>query len=224
MTYDEAKHILLLHGPGTEDANGQPLFAEDGFVCSLRPYQGLVEKNFHLVMEALFTIAETSHRSREVDRQLMHALWMICSTARDWGLHPQGMLQRNRLMSQADTKRLERWVDAIETTVLAFLGGHPPHYHLQRYAEYVTEVGWWDNIDFFIPLLERAISDTELIEPEIPVKALGRLGAKAQSALPALYQALARRYTYYSPEEQCTEEVRGVIKQAITSIENTAPK
>src|SRR4051812_37093723 len=151
MTYDEAKLLLLMHGPGTSGPDGEPLIAERGFVHSLRPYEGrLVEKNFHLVMEALFTVGETLYRSQQVDRELVHAIWALCNTARGYGLHPQGMLQRNKLISQADTKRFERWIDAIETPPLPVLGGHPPHSRLSRYAEYVTEVGWWDNIDFFI--------------------------------------------------------------------------
>jgi hypothetical protein len=69
------------------------------------------------------------------------------------------MLQRNKLLKPTDTKRLEQWIDAIDNVALNMLAGHPPHYRLSRYAEYVTQVGWWDNIGFFIPLLERAISD-----------------------------------------------------------------
>jgi hypothetical protein len=62
------------------------------------------------------------------------------------------------------------------------------------------------------------------MEPEIEVNALGALGVKARSALPTLYQALERRYTYYSPEERCTEEVREVIQRAIANIERASPK
>jgi hypothetical protein len=220
MTFDDAKLLILMHGPGTSGPAGEPLIAERGFVHSLRPYEGsLIEKNFHLVMEALFTVGETLCCCEQVDRELVHALWMICSTARRYGLHSQGMLQRNKLISQADTKRLERWVDTIETTSLRMLAGSRPYCQVYHYAEYVTEVGWLDNIDFFIPLIDRAISDHELIEPEIPVKALGKLGSKARSALPALARALSRRYTYYSPEDRCTEEVHGVIRAAIQQIE-----
>ena len=215
MTYDEAKLLLLTHGPGTSGPDGEPLIAERGFVHSLRPYEGsLVEQNFHLVMEALCTVGETLYRAPQVDRELVYAIWVICDTARGYGLHPQGMLQRNKLISQADTRRLERWIDAIETTALTVLGGGPPHSRLSRYAEYVTEVGWWDNIDFFIPLLERAIADPENLEPQIEIQALGKLGVRARPALPTLYQALARRYPYYS-----AEEVHAVIRTTIQQIE-----
>src|SRR5687768_8570129 len=101
MTYDEARLLLLMHGSGTYDADGQPLVAEDGFLGSLRPYRGLVEKNFHLVMEALFTVGEILHRSPQVERELVHSMWTMCSLARCWGLHPEGMLQRNKLITAA---------------------------------------------------------------------------------------------------------------------------
>ena len=41
MEYAEARRLLLLHGPGTYDADGRPLVLEDGFLGSLRPYSGL---------------------------------------------------------------------------------------------------------------------------------------------------------------------------------------
>ena len=215
MTYDEAKHRLLLHGPGATDGAGELVWAKDGFVCSLRPYEGLIEKNFHLVMEALFTVAERIHRTAEVDRELIHAVWMICATARVWGLHPDW----NKLIAQDDALRLERWIDTIENLAIGFLGGHPPHYYVHKYAEYVTEVGWWDNFDYFVPLLQRAISDPHLSVIKTNVQALGKLGGRARASLPTLYQALALQYTYYFPIDRCTEEMHAVIRAAIQQIE-----
>jgi hypothetical protein len=219
VTYEEARLLLLMHGSGTSDAEGQPLFAEDGFVCSLRPYRGLIEKNFHLVMEALFTVAETLHRSSHIERQLAHSLWSMCLLAKDWGLDPAGMLQRNKLISLADTKRLRMWVEAIESGALGLLVGLHPCYQIERYAQYIIDVGWWDNIDFFIGLMQRALADPEWPDPSVIVQALGKLGHRSAPLLPMLYTALEKRYSWYSPEDRCTEEVRSVIRQAIQSIE-----
>ena len=63
MTYEEARLLLLMHGSGTVDAAGRPMEVEDGFLGSLRPYRGSIEKNFHLGMEALLTVGETLYRS-----------------------------------------------------------------------------------------------------------------------------------------------------------------
>lgn len=219
MDYEEAILQLLLHGSGTHDPAGQPLFLEDGFLSSLRPYSGLHEKNFHLVMEALLRVGEHVHRSRQVDRDLMHSVWWMCSTARGWGLHPAGMLQRNRLITAEETARLELWVDLLEATALHLLGGQPPHHAVYHYAAYVVEVGWWDNIDFFIALMARAVSDPGIYAAITMItKVLGKLGGIAAAALPSLREAAQRSYTWATPAERCTEEVRTQIRRAIQAI------
>jgi hypothetical protein len=221
MDYEEAKHLLLLHhGSDTSDAADQS-YLEDGFLSSLRPYKGLKEKNFHLVMEALLTCGERINQASQVDRDLILAVWGMCSTARGWGLHPEGMLQRNKLITLADSTRLELWIGTIEDTALRLLSGWPPHRAVYRYGVYIGAVGWWTNIGFFIPLIVRAVSDPDIPDAiESNVKALGKLGRLATSALPALHEAHNRSYTWYIPVERCTQEVRGYIKQAINAIES----
>jgi hypothetical protein len=130
-----------------------------------------------------------------------------------------GMLQRNRLITTADTAKLEQWVDTVETVALALLGGWSPHQAVY-YAKYVVEFGWWDNIAFFVELMTRAVSDPEIGDfIEITTRALGKLGVLANAALPALRKAQHRDYTWYTPADRCTEEVREQIRQAIKAIE-----
>jgi len=221
MDYTEARHQLLLHGPGTSDESGQPMILDDGFVASLRPYSGLHEKNFHLVIQALLVVGERLHCEPQVDRELVKAVWSICETGRSWGLHPSGMLQRNKLITVADTKRLERWVDTIESIALRLLGGWSPHWAVTDYAEYVVAIGGWENIASFIPLLARAVADPELPAGaiEVTVDALGRIGRAAAPVLPVLREAEQRAYTWYTPADRCTEEVRARIRAAIQAIE-----
>lgn len=114
MDFSEAKQQLLLHGSGTTDADGRPQILEDGFLGSLRPYRGLQEKNFHRVMEALLTVGERVYQAQQVDREIAHTVWSTCRYARVWGLHPNGMLQRNRLITADDTTRLELWTDTVD--------------------------------------------------------------------------------------------------------------
>jgi hypothetical protein len=222
LDYEAAKRLLVLHGPGTFDTSVQPQFLETGFLGSLRPYKGLQEQNFHQVMEALFTVGQSIHASPQLDRELVHAIWHICSTTRLQGLTPKGLLQRNKLIAQDDVARLDRWIEIIENTTLGFLQGLPAHYLVHRYSSYVHEYGWWENIDFFISLLIQAISDPDLGDSiEMDLEALTKLGPKAAAALPALYQAEQRKYTWYVPEERCTEEVRKLIRSAIVAIEKS---
>lgn len=220
MTFNEAKRVLIIHGTGTSDSNGEPACLEEGFLGSLRPYRGLMERNFHIVMEALLAAGETIHREPQVDRELVDSLWSMCSLARHWGLHPEGMLQRNHLITKADAERLEVWIEAIERTAQGLLNGSPPHLQITPYAQYVIDFGWWDNIDAFIPFFQRAVSDPEAddgIESVVP--AIGKLGGRARSVLPILREALTRNYNWYSPGHKCTQEARGIIRAAIRNIE-----
>jgi hypothetical protein len=223
MEDSEARHQLLLHGPGTIDTAGEPLILEDGFLGSLRPYTALREANFHQVMEALLVVGDRFRQAKHVDREIVLTVWSICSTARVWGLHPDGMLQRNKLITAADTARLDRWVSLIEGATLQMLGGWPPHWAVVSYAEYVVEVGWTDNIAGFIPLFEKAVSDPELVSGgiEAVVDALGKLGPLATTTIPALLLAEKRSYTWYTPEDRCTAEVRERIRVAIKAIAGT---
>jgi hypothetical protein len=220
MEYTEARHQLLLHGPGTTDATGQPVVLEDGFLGCLRPYTGLREGNFHLVMEALLSVGERLHQTPQLDREPVYAVWSICHTARAWGLAPGGMLQRNRLITDADSARLERWVDTLEVVALRLLGGWPAHHAVYHYAEYVAEVGWWDNTAFLVGLMGRAVADPGISDAiEMMARALGKLGARATAALPALREAERREYAWYTPADRCTEEVRAQLRGAIQAIE-----
>lgn len=221
MDFEEAKKQLLLHGEGTYDAAGQPLLLEDGFLGSLRPYRGLREKNFHLVMEALLTVGERVHLDRQVDRDLIETVWSMCCYARAWGLHSGGMLQRNRLITSEDTTRLELWIDTVEQTALELLGGHSPHLTVYHYADYIVQAGvWWDNIAFFVALMDRAVADPNTFDAiEIILNALGKLGSLAKVVLPTLREAQRRSFTWATPQNLCTESVRATIQNAIQSIE-----
>lgn len=220
MDYATARHLLLLHGPGAEDANGNPLSLDDGFLGCLRPYSGLREANFHQVMQAVLVAGSHFGNASHIDRETVRSAWEICATARRYGLEPCGMLQRNKLISPGDTAQLARWVDLIERTMLRLLGGVAPHYAIVSYAEYVAEFGGPLETTWLVALLEQAISDPETGDGgEAVVNALARLGCAAATALPALHKAELRSYTWSTPEERCTQEMRSCIRRAIQIIE-----
>jgi hypothetical protein len=115
-----AKELLLLHSCGHPDTE-HPKWS-GGFVGSLNPYRGLNEESFHEVMAAIVAVApEIVHRPY-VDREIVDALWSLSCLTRNWGLHPNGMLQRNGLITSDDIQRLEQWVEAIEWAVTMLLG------------------------------------------------------------------------------------------------------
>lgn len=211
MDHDEARHLLLMHGTGTFDAD--PGWLEDGFLGMLRPYRGLRETNFHVVLEALFVVGQRLSAGNLVDRELTHSLWSMCRLARLWGVDPDGMLQRNKLISQSDTTLLQRWIDIVEYGALHMLSGRPPYQEVNSYAEYVIEYGPGDNVDFFIPLMCQYLDDPDSVDPEPIPQALGKLGRRAVQALPSLHAASSRKYADY-----CHADAQAAIEDAIRRI------
>jgi hypothetical protein len=81
MTHDHAVRLLMQHA-GTAGDTDDVGYLESGFLGGLRPYRGLREDNFHLVMEALLTVGERLHKSPLVERDLVQTLWSLCYYAR----------------------------------------------------------------------------------------------------------------------------------------------
>ncbi len=73
-------------------------------------------------MDAL-AVLHPHFKEADLDREVMNALWGMCFFARAWGVHPNGMLRRNNLISVADVDKLERWINAIGYAVAMLLGG-----------------------------------------------------------------------------------------------------
>lgn len=186
MNRDEAKYELLMHGSGTQSESGEPVAYNDGFPGMLRPYKGLRESNFHRVMEALLTVGEALYAAESADRDLVASLWSMCSSMRRWALDSDGMLQSNKLVTDEDTLRLSRWINIVESTAHGLLHGCPPYLQIERYCEYVSELGHGHNAEFFVPLMIQYLDDPAIADPTGVVKALGSLGAVAASALPSL--------------------------------------
>ena len=139
MDLAEAKSALLYHSGITDK-----MAAKNSFVTSLRPYAGLNENNFHEVMEALFAVAEGISESPHLDRRITGCLWNICYLGRSWGVHPEGMLRRNDLISDDDVDRLDEWINIIEWSSLALVEGTGPDGGIPEeashlYAQYVGE-------------------------------------------------------------------------------------
>lgn len=120
MTAAEARELLLLHSFSYHDLDHPKMVG--GFLGSLRPYQGLNEKNFHELMEAIGVLAPQL-QAEKVDREIVSALWAICFLARLWGLEPDGMLQRNGLIAPEDIKRLSDWLEILGYAVMILLEG-----------------------------------------------------------------------------------------------------
>jgi hypothetical protein len=116
MTYEEAKASLSRHTLPQVEGHGEP-----GFLASLRPYSGLREENFLELLEVIRVLSPHLRGDTPLDKEIIGDLWTICTCARVWGLHPDGMLRRNGLVTPDDVARLEEWVDRILWAVMILL-------------------------------------------------------------------------------------------------------
>jgi len=66
----------------------------------------------------------------------MGSLWGICVLAECWGVEPDGMLQRNKLISPDDVQRLAEWIKIISWTVMLLLDGAGDEAAFEMYKRY----------------------------------------------------------------------------------------
>ncbi len=117
MNLNEAERSIIQHSMPSEP-NGR------SFLGDLRPFPGhLYESNFLELAEAVKILAPVYVKADNVNREVMSALWAICTLGRSWGLHPDGMLQRNHLISEMDTRTLEDWIERLSLLVFTMLDG-----------------------------------------------------------------------------------------------------
>jgi len=133
VDYEAAVNVILMQGIGGDDLPVEDALTPDSFLGSLRPFSGLREENFLRVMEAVVALKPHLAGQDIWERRLVEGLWGLTTTARLWGLDPDGMLQRNRLLSADDTARLLRWVRCIEMAVSRLLRGGDPAEAMANY-------------------------------------------------------------------------------------------
>ena len=122
MTKEEARQALLFHSFAADKV--PPESMEKGFLGMLRPFTGeLIESNYQEVMQALKVLADDLSKPDQVDREIVSALWGICHLTRLWALEKDGMLQRNKLINEAQIKQLGDWVESISFATMMLLDG-----------------------------------------------------------------------------------------------------
>jgi hypothetical protein len=181
MEFSEAKAIIRMHA-GAEDG---PKMAT-GFLGCLRPYTGLACENFEDVVEATAAVAEHLRTGPGVDRELVLALWSICETARAWGVQEGGMLPRNHLISVADQRTLATWIGLIEYMTLRLLNGNELARAISPYAEAIAFGRLPAPGSRFVQLFAGSLTFDDADIRSYAAGALGRMGAVAREAVPAL--------------------------------------
>ena len=121
MTPEEAIEELSFHcgsNPKIEDPRW-----EQGFLGMLRPYKGLRQETYDHLVACARALAPHLKNDAMLDRRVVNSLWGICHLARAWGLHPDGMLRRNGLITEDDQQRLEGWIEELSYDLMAILDG-----------------------------------------------------------------------------------------------------
>ena len=138
LSVDDARTLLAKHS-FTHDDLDSPEMAS-GFLGSLRPYRGSLNRNaFIEVMACLKSIGPELSTETLVHRKTISNLWGICHLSRDWATHPNGMLRRNNLISDADIKTIEHWIDCISYATMMFLDCQDPTAAFAQYEDYVAD-------------------------------------------------------------------------------------
>ena len=139
MDYETAVNLILMHGIGRDDVPPDEALLPDSFLGCLRPFSGLREENFLRVMEAIIALRPHLGAGQAWEQRLVEGLWGLTTRARLWGLDPDGMLQRNRLLSAAETATLLRWVRNIEWAVTRLFRQGDPQEILNDYLGKVPD-------------------------------------------------------------------------------------
>ncbi len=121
LTPAEAIEALTFHcgsNPNVEDPRW-----EQGFLSMLRPYKGLRPEVYDHLVQCVRTLLPHLKSAPKLDRRVISSLWGICHLARYWGLHPDGMLRRNGLITEEDQATLERWIEELSYDLMSILDG-----------------------------------------------------------------------------------------------------
>ena len=122
MDYASAVEQLTFHC-GTNPDIDDPRWAA-GFLQSLRPYRGQLDTDaMDDVLACVDAVADHLTTADSLDRTVINSLWGINHYARSWALHPDGMLRRNGLISDADRQYLSDWLDDFADRIAMMLDG-----------------------------------------------------------------------------------------------------
>jgi hypothetical protein len=138
MDRNDATQLLLEHAGIVE---GQRM--TDGILGMLRPYHGLIERNFHEVISSIYHLYGDLG-SAAVSNNIVRSILVILNTLREWGISPTGMLRTNRLIDNDSLIRLGNWYSVVEATTLRYLSRSS---HARAMYMYLGYLAGYDVVD-----------------------------------------------------------------------------
>ena len=120
MNIELAKELLSFHSCRNDDINNPKW--ENGFLGSLRPFQGKIyKKNLKKIKECIKTL-EIEIKKENIDKNIVSDIISIIHLTRVW-VSEKGILGENNLLTNEQTKYLLTWVDIIESCFMSLLEG-----------------------------------------------------------------------------------------------------
>lgn len=120
MDFETAIEKLSFHC-GSNPAVDDPRW-ENGFLQTLRPYSGTLRVDVWMdLLDCVEAVSDHLSNANTLDRRLMNSLWGICHFARTWGIHEDGMLVRNRLITAEDRLKLHDWICTLSDRIAMML-------------------------------------------------------------------------------------------------------
>lgn len=120
MDKNNAKELLSFHSGRNSDIHNPKW--KNGFLGSLRPFCGkLPKESFVEVMECMEALKE-EFAAETIEKDIVADVVAITHLTRVWA-SPNGMLGRNQILTEEQTKHLLAWVDIMESCLMYLLDG-----------------------------------------------------------------------------------------------------
>lgn len=110
---------------------------ELGLLDSLRPYQGFLDRDAQDFIEAIISYSKENEVKKSNQSELIYYIWNACFTIRRIVISTDGPIQRNSIIDNKETVRIEHWVNTIEHVCLKWLSGDHAIEIALPYAKYI---------------------------------------------------------------------------------------
>lgn len=192
MQSDDFLQLLMTHAGQSE---GERL--ADGILGMLRPYNGIIERNIHEVVNCLYRL-HGELRAEFVRNDIIRSSMSILITMRNWAMLPTSMLRSNQLIDDSSLIRLGNWYDVIETATIRYMSSSNHARALYKYMEYL--VGY-DAIDVIADdAVSSAVSESFALGEDYQIVPLS-LCVKYPQIGRQFRSEVARRFSTVSDDE-----------------------
>jgi len=107
----------------------------DAFLDALRPYQRILPRTeFYRVVEAMRGVVACI-REDPIDRGVLDVLLTLLRLVDLWALHPDGMLPRNKLITEQEQQMMRRWHGVLSKVLGQLVARADVEVAFEPYAE-----------------------------------------------------------------------------------------